>query len=417
MLSQFLEVIRRFLTMSAELKLCSTSAMIVLASWNPAIGDSLAAGTLPSPRDGSVASTDFWLSPVGVIGGGAAQPATATDIPTVNHSISDTKGELYLWGRPDSDAEISGWSLRAVAMGSVIAFSNSDVDTFNPVLNMSTGAKRWDNIAQPNGTSNETQTTSGDVQGFNIGLTGGGRVAGLGISSGVSGADSLYDPAINAWLLAKISYTLPNGAPGATDVSLQIGNNGIKTVGNPISAVDVRLGAATDPVLSGDMIYTSSVTAEATVMVTGGQLQLPCDYVNIGDGCDIADLDALYEGTHGAPPLSDTAISTWLTQASVVTNPKKRQTSDVYVFGDADLDGQVNSSDLGLLLNQFGNSGSIGWGQGNLNSNSTVDSSDLGLLLNQFGFSSASATSSVVPEPNFMLQIVLITMLPFRRMR
>ncbi len=118
-------------------------------------------------------------------------------------------------------------------------------------------------------------------------------------------------------------------------------------------------------------------------------VQLPCDYVDAANGCDIDDIDALYAGTHGAPgPLSDGLISQWLNQASDVANPRKADPGHVYRPGDTNLDGRVDSIDLGVLLNSFNDASGLGWGRGNLNSDAVVNSTDLGILLNSFGFQS-----------------------------
>lgn len=52
--------------------------------------------------------------------------------------------------------------------------------------------------------------------------------------------------------------------------------------------------------------------------------------------------------------------------------------------GDQNLDGRVDSADLGLLLNNFGNE-DVPYSGGDLNADSFVNSADLGLLLNEFG--------------------------------
>lgn len=134
----------------------------------------------------------------------------------------------------------------------------------------------------------------------------------------------------------------------------------------------------------------------------------PCDYVG-ALGCDINDIDALYAGTNGAPaPLTNGAIATWLSQASDPANPLKASTADTYVLGDADLNGDVDSTDLGLHLNNFGSTAGLGWGQGNFNSDPDVDSTDLGLLLNNFAYTSFS--TSAVPEPT-SLSLLLLSIL------
>lgn len=67
------------------------------------------------------------------------------------------------------------------------------------------------------------------------------------------------------------------------------------------------------------------------------------------------------------------------------------------VIGDLDLTGEVNSSDLGLLLNGFGATTGVLYSNGDINANGLVDSMDLGLLLNSFG---QSAAVIAVPEPS-----------------
>lgn len=123
---------------------------------------------------------------------------------------------------------------------------------------------------------------------------------------------------------------------------------------------------------------------------------LPCDYVGVGNGCDINDLNALYTGTNGAPaPLTDALIGQWLSDASDPGNPLKPNANTQFVFGDVNLDGQVLSPDVGLLLNNFNDSTGLGWGAGNLNADNVVDSADLGLLLNNFNFTSQSVSATV----------------------
>jgi len=134
-----------------------------------------------------------------------------------------------------------------------------------------------------------------------------------------------------------------------------------------------------------------------------------CDFVG-PDGCDIDDIDGLF-GQFGADMNGDGAIdggdiAAWLQQASDVNNPAKASASDIYVLGDVDLNGSVDSTDLGLLLNNFADTNSLPWSAGNLNGDANVDSTDLGLMLNNFGFASATVA---VPEPGFgTLQILMV---------
>jgi len=143
--------------------------------------------------------------------------------------------------------------------------------------------------------------------------------------------------------------------------------------------------------------YTGSITSSAPPA-------LPCDLDADGD-CDFDDIDLLYAGS---PSSAD--ISTWLSQASDPANPYKTTvpggtTADVYVVGDVDLNGDVDSTDLGLLLNNFSSNAGPGWGGGDLDADGSVDSTDLGLHLNNFSFTSAAA--SAVPEPGSLGLLLL----------
>lgn len=137
---------------------------------------------------------------------------------------------------------------------------------------------------------------------------------------------------------------------------------------------------------------------------------LLCDFDSDGD-CDHTDIDTLY----GTDP-SGTDIETWLSQASDPENTALDSATDVLVVGDINLSGEVDSSDLGLLLNNFGSDANT-WMAGDLNDSGEVDSSDLGLLLNNFGFTSAAAAASAVPEPNaiVLLGTCLLGLLAVRR--
>lgn len=131
----------------------------------------------------------------------------------------------------------------------------------------------------------------------------------------------------------------------------------------------------------------------------GGTQLLPCDLVG-AIGCDEADIDALYAEINGVSgPLADAMIIQWLADASDAANPLKPSSTTTYVMGDTNLDGRVDSADLGLLLQNFGDASGLGWAAGNLNSDTQVDSDDLGLLLNNFGFDSTAAASSASADP------------------
>ena len=131
-----------------------------------------------------------------------------------------------------------------------------------------------------------------------------------------------------------------------------------------------------------------------------------CDF-DADDDCDTADIDMLYEqfGTtnaafdlDGSGNVDANDIETWLLGASEPTNPANPD-GVTFVRGDVDFNGDVDSTDLGLLLNNFGSTDGLLYTDGNLDDDANVGSSDLGLLLNNFGFTSA-ASAVAVPEPS-----------------
>ncbi len=149
---------------------------------------------------------------------------------------------------------------------------------------------------------------------------------------------------------------------------------------------------------------TLSISGDDLVLTLNQMAGLTCDLDADAD-CDQTDIDLLYlTGPDAA------AIDGWLAAASSPTNPYKTtypggSLSDVYVVGDANLNGDVDSADLGILLNNFGATSGVNWGGGDLNADGGVDSSDLGLLLNRFG--STSAAFSAVPEPSSCLLVLM----------
>lgn len=146
---------------------------------------------------------------------------------------------------------------------------------------------------------------------------------------------------------------------------------------------------------------------------------LSCDADGDGD-CDLADLDALYmangtdgaNGTMGLLDMDDSMvidaddIDEWLIRASKDDNPHKLSASDTFVVGDTDLNGVVDSSDLGDLLAAFGTNGP-GWGNGDFNLDNVVNSSDLGPLLANFGHPQTPESISAVPEPSGFVLLML----------
>jgi hypothetical protein len=94
------------------------------------------------------------------------------------------------------------------------------------------------------------------------------------------------------------------------------------------------------------------------------------------------------------------------------------------LFGDANLDGHVDLSDLSIVLNDFGQP-TASWLAGNFDHEQTVDLTDLSDVLNNFG-QSAPSTGSVTassqqaapaPEPASLLIVTAVPLLMTRRAR
>lgn len=200
-----------------------------------------------------------------------------------------------------------------------------------------------------------------------------------------------------------------NGAPGSGNGWEELGNldsnllaefyltgSSVFAGGDTVDLGSLFAGGSQD--LEFRYKSESGLNQVGTVTYSGEVGGLLCDLTGAA-GCDINDIDALYAGG-----VTNAEIQTWLTQASSAANPLKADPAHTYVPGDINLDGSVNSTDLGLLLNNFNDDSGLGWGSGNLNDDANVDATDLGLLLNNFNFSSASAQA--VPEPSSMLLVL-----------
>ena len=82
--------------------------------------------------------------------------------------------------------------------------------------------------------------------------------------------------------------------------------------------------------------------------------------------------------------------------------------------GDVNLDGSVNVADLGILASNWQRSGN--WSRGDFNYDGTVDTIDFNILAANFG-ATAPATGALVPEPAAVGALVLLCLLPTRRVR
>jgi hypothetical protein len=87
----------------------------------------------------------------------------------------------------------------------------------------------------------------------------------------------------------------------------------------------------------------------------------------------------------------------------------------VAVYGDADLSGTVDFTDLGIVIANYGMTSGATWSQGDFNYDGTVDFTDLGIVIANYGISLPSdlaagsiphGSGSAVPEPGTLAMLV-----------
>lgn len=66
----------------------------------------------------------------------------------------------------------------------------------------------------------------------------------------------------------------------------------------------------------------------------------------------------------------------------------------VYVTGDADMDGDVDLADLGLISSNFGKSQGAIWSEGDFDGDGDIDLADLGLLSTYYGAGTSTVSTS-----------------------
>ena len=86
-------------------------------------------------------------------------------------------------------------------------------------------------------------------------------------------------------------------------------------------------------------------------------------------------------------------------------------------IGDANLDGQVDASDLNALALNWRSTTATGWAMGDFNGDEKTDAADLDAIALNWRQSVPAMASATVPEPSGFLLAVLGVALVWRRPR
>jgi autotransporter-associated beta strand protein len=223
------------------------------------------------------------------------------------------------------------------------------------------------------------------------------------------------------------AYALTIGGAGNTTISGSLGYGGL--------ASSLTKDGAGTLTLSGANAYTGLTTVNGGVLelgasaqgrvLTGGGADLQTGKIIFDDPSQAASiaaiLDASYgDGAHafaagnGAKIYSSTAAAAgnalgWADTGSNVTVMYT-------VYGDSNLDGSVNGTDLNAVLSNYNMTGAY-WNQGDFNYDGTVDGADLNVVLSNYNQS--LGVGAAVPEPSTLLLfgIGAIGLLSYRWMR
>lgn len=148
------------------------------------------------------------------------------------------------------------------------------------------------------------------------------------------------------------------------------------------------------------LLFVSCVSHHATAQTTVAIPVANADTTNDGnvDFDDVVQLDAIATAI-GPFPNPDGTYDNFDVNRDGVLDAQDSSDAIALIdpyMGDINLDGTVDSSDLGVLLLNFGSTSVTGWTNGDLDFNSTVDSTDLGLFLSTpIGLAGGNATRPI----------------------
>ncbi len=171
---------------------------------------------------------------------------------------------------------------------------------------------------------------------------------------------------------------------------------GLSSGDSPTIVLLKNMGTATDPVFAPPQ--TMSLYGSPINITNHGPHPFAGDF----DGDGLADLLACTEWSvypfynHNALDMSQAPGYS----VSGVYSPGE------LLPGDANADGTVDVTDLGILATHYGASGGMVWTEADFTGDGNVDVSDLGVLATNYGATSAST----VPEPSAFVGLLLLCM-------
>ena len=207
-----------------------------------------------------------------------------------------------------------------------------------------------------------------------------------------AGATLQVDPGVTMKAPSvTVEYTGTLSAP-AIAVNAATGIGQLSIDGGSVSGSPaVTVGASGTMSLADDIRQAVSVTSLAVDQAAGGKIDIGKGRINVAAGgitaADLrADLLAARNSGNwnGAGGIGSSEANNTLRRAVGYRVQGTSATIAWAAFGDMNLDGFVNSSDLNLLIagGQYGSSATDGvWAQGDFNYDGRVNSSDLNLLL------------------------------------
>ena len=413
-------------------------------SWSIGIGDNLGTGNMNIQNGGKVTAYAWYA---------VCDNAGDTGNVTVTGADSQVLGDFmwfgYLGGTATMDVEDSGevnlkffgndWNNTTTTtinldngiftVGSYAGVYNSapgDVNTVNGTGTINAKAITADRMALNFGSTadfNQTITGLGSDAGVTLNLAFDGTADAMGAGVADKGSMTVSNG-------VSMDMTISGGAWGSSYFHLgrQSGSDGSGTItgaGSILAADIFRIGHGGEGIMKindGGLLKAKGSLGTSTAaggsgsvdMASGGMIALPGDLsANIDTFLAAVGGDAnvrWWNDTNGAWE----ALSTATAGTDYTLEYQTSGDLNTYTLltvnpagpdgGDADCNGQVDVSDLGILATNYGDDRGLGWEDGDFNADGVVNVSDLGILATNYG---NGTTAQAVPEPSTLSLLLL----------